>query len=69
MGATSSCATGKIAYQARTAAHSAAKRMRWTHVRPYQCEQCSLWHIGHLPQAARAGLVAARDVYLGATRG
>ncbi|HET6910187.1 MAG TPA: hypothetical protein VFH54_12665 [Mycobacteriales bacterium] len=69
MGATNACPTGKIGYPARICARSAARRMQWTHLRPYRCQQCSLWHLGHLPQATVAGVKAARDVYLGVSRG
>jgi hypothetical protein len=64
-GATNSCPTGKIAFHIRSDAKRNASRMRrlGIHVRPYRCQLCDLFHLGHLPQATLTGAMSASDVY------
>lgn len=43
------CPTGKATYDTRAGAKATAKRLRPTRgrMRPYPCNQCNGWHIGH----------------------
>ena len=66
-GASGHCSSGKVCFPSRRNAHAAAKRLSG-HLRPYLCE-CGFWHVGHLPHAARAGLMSASAVYQGASHG
>jgi len=59
------CPTGKIAYRNRRFAARAARRIKdGRKMRPYPCEHCDCWHIGHLPRVVVNGIIGA-DVYYG----
>lgn len=64
-GTTNSCPSGKLAYGTRAAAKRAANRARdrGEHCRPYACEPCGFFHVGHLPQATMYGKSSANAVY------
>lgn len=65
--ATNECPTGKHAHATRAGAKAHALSLRVTegeHVRPYQCDECLQWHVGHLPSAVIDGRVDA-DTYYG----
>lgn len=53
---------GKQLYISRKEARRAAKQHSG-HLRPYPCDATAMWHLGHLPQAARCGLMSASEVY------
>lgn len=54
----------KIAYQSREMARAGARRhSQGEQLRPYRCETCALWHVGHLPRAVRRGDVTADEYY------
>lgn len=64
--ATNGCSSGKRAWMGRADAKSAANqaaRNGLDKLRPYQCPECGLWHIGHLPQAVLRGEVGRSDYY------
>ena len=67
-GASGDCSSGKVAFSDRRSARASARRTPG-HVRPYRCPECSLWHVGHIPQAAMAGRMSSNDVYMGVSRG
>lgn len=63
---TSVCPSGKLAHTTRRGAKEQALRLRQMygqHLRPYLCEFCDLWHVGHLPFAVRQGLSSATEHY------
>ncbi len=55
---TYTCPTGKRAYPSRTAAKQAYKQhlSKREHMRPYRCEACNGWHLGHLDYPTMRGL-------------
>lgn len=55
---------GKAAYTERSGAKKAARKYGG-HLRPYRCEKCGQWHVGHLPPAVLYGQATADDVYRG----
>lgn len=64
--ATNSCSSGKRAWQGRADAKSYAKmlgRQGKPGMNAYRCDDCGLFHIGHLPTAVRAGVVGRNDYY------
>lgn len=50
-----SCA--KIAFHTRADAKRAARHVKTQtgRMRPYHCETCGFWHLGHMPQSVRQG--------------
>lgn len=61
--ATRRCTSGKRSYESRAAARTAAKdakKVGLGHMRPYFCQDCDTWHIGHLPRRIRRGGVIER---------
>lgn len=64
--ATNSCPSRKYAYANRSAAKRAASRIRsrtGEHLRPYECNDCGLWHLGHLPTRVLLGEVGVDEHY------
>lgn len=47
----------KVAYENRTDAKKSARFLKpaFGAMRPYRCETCGFWHIGHLPGAVVRG--------------
>ncbi len=67
--ATNSCSTGKRSWVSRADAKGAANRAArggFDKLRPYLCEECDCWHLGHLPRAVRSGAVGRTEFYGGA---
>lgn len=63
---TNSCSTGKRSWQSRTDAKSYAKmlgRQGKPGMNAFRCEECGLFHIGHLPYAVRTGEIGRDDYY------
>jgi len=56
-------ACGKVAYHDRKAARRALKTLPQQRMRPYACDGCGLWHVGHLTKAVRRGDFTAREIY------
>jgi hypothetical protein len=56
---------GKKGYLTRADAKKALRGHRGfgfdRHVRPYRCDDCGCWHLGHLPAAVRLGIVTAAE--------
>lgn len=62
------CPTGKRSHATRRGAKAHAyslKQMTGQHLRPYQCEACDLWHVGHLPSQVLRGRKTADQIYRG----
>lgn len=60
------CPTGKRGFVARAGAKAAAHQVAKSGspgLRPYQCEQCGNWHIGHKPPAVVRGDMSADEWY------
>lgn len=58
--------TGKRAYTSRKNAKAALLKLAHggrNRMRPYECDECGKWHIGHMPGRVRAGEVSAADYY------
>lgn len=58
--------TGKRGYATRRYAKAVIRDI--THggrgrMRPYECDGCGKWHVGHMPGRVRAGEVSAADYY------
>lgn len=51
----SSCT--KVAFYTRRQAKEKARELKSVrgHMRPYRCDDCGFWHIGHLPARIRLG--------------
>ncbi|WP_251153721.1 hypothetical protein [Cellulosimicrobium sp. Marseille-Q4280] len=62
---TRDCPTGKRGYMDKGDAKKVASAMRreGTKVRAYPCDQCSEFHVGHMPKAVRDGEVSASQFY------
>lgn len=63
---TNSCSTGKRAWQSRRDAKDAANllaRQGKPGMNAFRCDECKLFHIGHLPHAVRMGEVSRTDYY------
>lgn len=64
--ATSTCSTGKRTWARRADAREYANRNhRGGHDRlsPYRCDECGLFHVGHLPRAVLAGTMTRNEYY------
>jgi hypothetical protein len=64
--ATNDCSTGKRTWPTRKGAKTAMatyKRQGADAMSPYQCDECELWHIGHLPKAVKDGLMTRGEYY------
>ena len=60
------CSTGKRAHPTRRGAKVHAYRLRQDtgeHLRPYLCDECSAWHVGHVPAQVLRGRVTADEHY------
>lgn len=60
------CPTGKLSHATRRGAKAQAyslKQDTGEHLRPYQCEACDLWHVGHLPSQVLRGRKTADQIY------
>ena len=59
------CPTGKRAHPTRAEAKKHARRLqqKGQHVRPYECDQCPFWHVGHLRQEIMFGRRVAGEVF------
>lgn len=62
-GTTGGCPTGKRQFTERKHARQFAKDAKGDHMRPYRCDLCECFHIGHLPQATMMGLLTDDQVY------
>jgi hypothetical protein len=63
----SRCSTGKWAWSTRRGAKVAArvKHPDDPRLRAYRCDECSHWHIGHIPPAVARGDMSAAQWYGG----
>lgn len=59
------CSSGKFGYVSRRTAKESANKQRQASgpMRPYRCDECSLWHIGHKPKAVIRGEVTSSEWY------
>lgn len=55
----------KVRYMKRSDATKARQFIGDRGLRPYKCEPCNSWHLGHLPIAIRRGEKGRREVYGG----
>jgi len=65
-GTSNGCPSGKLGHLTRRGAKAHAYRLKLEtgeHLRPYQCEGCGAWHVGHLPGAVIRGRKTADEVY------
>lgn len=55
----------KRGHVTRASAKAQARAMRKAgeHVRPYKCEVCGFFHVGHLPRAVMKGRVSDVEYY------
>lgn len=52
------CPTGKRSHTSRRGAKAHAYSLKLDtgqHLRPYRCDECSMWHVGPLPAAVLRG--------------
>lgn len=57
------CSTGKRSHTSRNSAKEHSRQLHGEHLREYRCDECSMWHVGHLPRAVMEGLMTARSHY------
>lgn len=60
------CSSGKRSHATRRGAKAHAYALRQDtgqHLRPYLCEECRHWHVGHLPAQVLRGRKTADQVY------
>lgn len=60
------CPSGKLAHRTRRGAKAQAYSLKLDtgqHLRPYLCDDCSLWHVGHLPSQVLRGRKTAAQIY------
>src|SRR4051812_16708636 len=60
------CSTGKWSFPTRAAARKFSAKARGSgrgNMRPYVCDECGFWHIGHTPRAVIRGEVSRDDWY------
>src|SRR4051794_28458096 len=57
------CRSGKVQYSTRKQARQAAKHLPGERLGTYFCETCEWFHVGHMPQRVRSGLVD-KDAWL-----
>jgi hypothetical protein len=58
------CPSGKVAFTTRRLARKNARRTHASqHLRPYLCDDCRCWHLGHLPRIVIQGLIGADALY------
>ena len=57
------CPSGKRCHDSRASAKTHAVPLRRGHLRPYWCDQCCYWHVGHIPGAVLHGLRTATEHY------
>lgn len=65
-----SCSSGKWSYTSRRVAKLWAQRARSVGkgvMRPYECNECGAWHVGHKPRAVIRGDLTAAEWYEGTT--
>lgn len=65
-GSRNACPSGKLAHSTRADAKRHALKHRLSygdHVRPYRCDHCQLWHVGHLPRVVLDGVTTADEHY------
>ena len=58
--ATNGCSSGKRAWAVRSAAKAKARDVKQRggdHTTPYRCEECGMYHLGHLAQDVAIGNV------------
>lgn len=63
--ATNECSTGKRAHATRESAKAQRTRMAKVSGRMdiYRCDECGMFHLGHLPRAVREGKVSRNEYY------
>jgi hypothetical protein len=62
--ATNAC--GRVAFRTRKLARKGAERMPLppdSQHRPYKCDGCELWHVGHIPALVAQGVVTTDEWY------
>jgi len=57
-----SCPSGKWSYPTRASAKKHAKRVG-DGLRPYRCDHCPAWHVGHKPAVTMRGDMSASDFH------
>lgn len=57
------CPSGKRCHDSRASAKAHAARLVGDHLRPYRCDQCGYWHVGHIPRAVLQGLRTSTEHY------
>lgn len=65
-GTHNNCPSGKRAYTTRKNAKAEAYRIRRNqsnHMRPYYCDQCTLFHLAHLPPKVMSGAYSEKAWY------
>ena len=65
MGVRNGCPSQKIAFETRSGAKRATRQARnvGNHLTPYRCDDCGLWHNGHLPKRVVAGFANRNEHY------
>lgn len=53
----------KIRYYSRSAARRARGQIGDRDLRPYRCQDCDNWHLGHLPDVIRRGHKGRGEVF------
>ena len=60
------CSTGKLGWVTRRGAkgfNNRIVRQGGDRLGAYRCDECHYWHLGHLPQAVRQGIIGRTDYY------
>lgn len=57
------CSSGKVGHSSRAKAKASAKLVKGHTMRPYYCDECGAWHVGHKPRAVVRGEVTADEWY------
>lgn len=56
------CPTGKRSFLNRRTAKKWMRQHEMHECRPYRCDECELWHVGHLPKPVIAGEMERAEV-------